>query len=96
MMLELKNHQSFPRRSEAFYPQSTSFCPSEPKLQEILSGVSRTSPVSLLLPEDKGFLCEGLIFSVSIHQRDCILGFSLNNLLNHVGIMAAQRHAGAG
>lgn len=42
-----------------------------------------------ILPENKGFICD---ISLRGGQHDCIIFFSLNNLLNHVGIMAAQNH----
>lgn len=89
MSLGRKNNRSFPVRLEAFDAQPTSFVLLSQSCRRYYQGMSRTSPV--LLTEDKGFICEGLIFRVNVDHYDCILFFSLNNLLNHVGIMAAQK-----
>lgn len=64
-------HSIFPSKSEAFYSQCTCSVLHQ-SWRKYYQGVCRSSPVLLILPEDKHFISEGLAISLRIDQDDCI------------------------
>ena len=75
MLLVSEKDESFPPRSEAFYPQALAFVLLSQKCRSCYQEVPRSSPVLLMLPEDKGLYKSD--DQLEPDQHDCILVFFL-------------------